>query len=181
MAVPAFGFSAGDFIAAVSVLKKTFGALRDTGGASSQYQHAILQLKSTRLALLRLQSLEPISEDMSIVDEIRKVSKACIIPFEDFLATICKLDAGLRSRKRKLRKAYAQVKWVWSLEPKWRRLEQSLDEAIRPSKILLLLEARQRSHNSNMVTLETKKLAAKPSGEIEEFAGVFNQKASSLD
>ena len=181
MVVPAFGFSAGDFIALVGVLKKTARALRNTGGASSQYQHAVLELRSLRSALLRLQSLEPIAEDSSIVEDIRKCSKACVIPLDGFLLSIEKLDERLTSRVPAFRKRYSQVQWAMKLEPKLKHLERSLDAAIQPLKMLLLLEARQSSINSDKLAAETNSLAHRLCGRLEDFVGDFGRKAFPFD
>jgi hypothetical protein len=39
--VPAFGVSAGDFIAAIKLITNVIKALRDTSFASNQYQEAL--------------------------------------------------------------------------------------------------------------------------------------------
>ena len=48
---PAFGFSAGDFVSAIGLIRKISKALREVGGASSGYQHAIIELKGLEHAL----------------------------------------------------------------------------------------------------------------------------------
>ena len=177
MVVPAFGFSAGDFIAAVGVLKKTARALRDSGGAASQYQHAVLKLRSLRSALIRLQSLEPASEDVSIVEEIRKCSKTCIIALDKFLVTIEKLDRDLEYKGRKWRKAHAQVKWAMRLEPELRQLEASLDADVQPLQILLQLDGRDSRLESEKVTLETRDLVRHMSNVFENSVALFSDLA----
>lgn len=41
MSGPAFGFSAGDFIAAVNFVVKVTKALKDVGGASDEYRSLV--------------------------------------------------------------------------------------------------------------------------------------------
>jgi hypothetical protein len=52
MAVP-FGFSAGDFMAAIHLVHKISTALRETDGASSQYNQTIGQLQGLEGLLRR--------------------------------------------------------------------------------------------------------------------------------
>ncbi len=51
MAVP-FGFSAGDFIAALKVVKDVIDALHDSGGAGAEYRELIDELYLLETALL---------------------------------------------------------------------------------------------------------------------------------
>ena len=178
MVVPAFGFSAGDFIAAVGVLRKTARALRDTGGAASQYQHTVLKLRSMRCALIRLQSLEPQNEDASVVEEIRKCSKACIIPLDKFLNSIANLDREFGHKGRTWRKSFTQAKWALKLEPELRQLEASLDAEVQPLQILLQLDERDSRTESDKNILETRDLARHTSNLLEGLVASYNDTAA---
>jgi len=57
MAVP-FGFSVGDFIAAIGLVTKIIGALQDSGGAASEYQSLTRDLASLQAALLKVDSAQ---------------------------------------------------------------------------------------------------------------------------
>ena len=47
-----FGFSAGDFIAAISLVSTVIDALRDSGDSSSEYRALITQLYTLKTTLL---------------------------------------------------------------------------------------------------------------------------------
>jgi hypothetical protein len=51
MVVPAFGFSAGDFISTIGVIARVAKALRDTDGAATYYQRTYLELQQLESVL----------------------------------------------------------------------------------------------------------------------------------
>jgi hypothetical protein len=51
---PAFGFSAGDFITAVRLIVKVSEALKESGGATEDYQDVMQELGALELILLQL-------------------------------------------------------------------------------------------------------------------------------
>lgn len=113
MPVPAFGFSAGDFISAIGkapstnlksitaktftqgLVKKVIKALKRTGGASTEYQHAIIELNGLKNVLRRLESLQPNQDNEHHVNAIRGVALACQLPLRDFLTKLEKYEVSL--------------------------------------------------------------------------------------
>jgi hypothetical protein len=57
MAVP-FGFSVGDFVAAIGLVAKITEALQDSGGAASEYQSLTRDLAKLQAALLKVDSAQ---------------------------------------------------------------------------------------------------------------------------
>lgn len=53
-----FGFSAGDFIAAINLVSTVIDALRESGDSSSEYRELISQLYTLETALLRVKRLD---------------------------------------------------------------------------------------------------------------------------
>jgi hypothetical protein len=53
-----FGFSAGDFIAAIELVSTVVKALRESGDSSTEYQTLVSQLYTLENALLRVKQLE---------------------------------------------------------------------------------------------------------------------------
>ncbi|KAF2195523.1 hypothetical protein K469DRAFT_543283 [Zopfia rhizophila CBS 207.26] len=49
--MPAFGFSVGDFIAAIGLIAKVIRALKDKCGAATEYQHLQLELQALERTL----------------------------------------------------------------------------------------------------------------------------------
>ena len=53
-----FGFSAGDFIAALGLVKTVISALEDSGNVSIEYRELLGELRSLETALIRVKGLE---------------------------------------------------------------------------------------------------------------------------
>ena len=53
-----FGFSAGDFIAALNLVSTVIDALRDSGDASLEYRELVRQLYTLEQALFRVKRIE---------------------------------------------------------------------------------------------------------------------------
>ena len=107
---PAFGFSAGDFVNAISkcgntyhgfglpsvvLIRKISKALKQTGGASAEYQDAVLELKSLKHTLRRLEALEPTEDNSKHVNAIRGMALACQLPLRDFLIKLESFESAL--------------------------------------------------------------------------------------
>jgi hypothetical protein len=107
---PAFGFSAGDFIAAAELTAKVIKALKETGGATSEFQNVLKELGSLHAILQHLQTLPVTESNLTYVNAVRALAQDCQKPLEDFLKQIekCSLLASGQGHKRvvsNLRKA----------------------------------------------------------------------------
>lgn len=76
-------------------MRKISKALKDTGGASSEYQDAILELNSLGNVLQHLAALEPTETTITHVNAIRRMALACQIPLKEFLDRIEKFEKPL--------------------------------------------------------------------------------------
>jgi len=130
--MPGFGFSVGDFIAAAGehpeiscwslglkiscpgLIKKVSDALKDAGGASSDYQYVIIELEGLDRALKVVAALQPDHNNDSHLNAIRGMALSCQLPLRQFLFKIQKYEGSLgaipssRSIPRNARKA----KWA---------------------------------------------------------------------
>lgn len=88
MVAPAFGFSVGDFIAAIGLVKKTTRALREVNGATSQFQSTILDLELLERVLTSVQGLDSQSVKDSTLQAVQLFGHACHIPLSHFVASI---------------------------------------------------------------------------------------------
>ena len=82
--VPAFGFSAGDFVSAIGLTIKISKALRETGGASAECRMVLQDLHNLQQVLRLLQDLRPVDGDLSHVNAIRGLAITCLIPLKEF-------------------------------------------------------------------------------------------------
>ena len=107
---PAFGFSIGDFISLIGMrvwlseflmltktdlIRKISKALKQTGGACSEYQNVIIELKSLKHTLQHLEALEPTEDNLSHVNAIRGMALACQLPLRDFMTKLEKYENSL--------------------------------------------------------------------------------------
>ncbi|KAL8951486.1 MAG: hypothetical protein Q9222_002540 [Ikaeria aurantiellina] len=92
---PAFGFSVGDFISTINLIRKISKALKSTGGASSEYQDAAIELKGLEHALQHLEALEPSEDNAGYVNAIRGMALACKIPLQEFMTKLERYEESL--------------------------------------------------------------------------------------
>ena len=76
-------------------MRKIGKALKRTGGASTEYQHAIIDLKSLENVLRHLESLELNQENEKHINAIRGMALACQLPLRDFWTKLEKYEASL--------------------------------------------------------------------------------------
>jgi hypothetical protein len=93
----AFGWSAGDLVASIKIVIKIAGALKDSGGAKTDFQEAIEFLFGLEITLQNLKSISPIltipSQEYIVQQEVKKISE----PLKEFFARVEKFDKCLGS------------------------------------------------------------------------------------
>lgn len=147
MTVP-FGFSAGDFVAALHVLSKAVSALQDSDGASSHFQHTILELNGLASVLKRVQALGPVGTASPTLQELHFVSHRCYIPLDTFLNDIQKLvpdlgheDIGNETSKWKncVKRPARRIQWALQLQKHLATLKVAITPELAAIEILLQL------------------------------------------
>ena len=132
---PAFGFSVGDFISAISgwtipsffeptmlilnfpdLIKKICRSLRQVGGASADYQHAIIELRGLENILQQLEALEPTEDNINYVNAIRGMALACQLPLRNFMTKLDKYESALGpfAERTSFRGVGRKAKWAVS-------------------------------------------------------------------
>src|SRR5271154_5849977 len=91
MSTPGFGFSVGDFIAAIQLLIQGYKALQTAGGAASDFQQYVAWLESVVPVLTQLESAP--------LDGVEDVVKACNGPLVAFKDKIKKYQKHLKSQE----------------------------------------------------------------------------------
>jgi len=86
MVAPAFGFSIGDFIAAIHLVKKISIALKDSGGAADEYRSLYTELQQLQLVLEELRDL-PTSSNASLnhYNAVRGMAYQVQVPLKAFV------------------------------------------------------------------------------------------------
>ena len=112
-----------------------------TGGASSEYQAAIIELKGLKHALQHLQALEPTEDNLSHVNAVRDMALACQLPLQDFLIRLKKYESSLGSwaDRTKYRDAGRKARWA-------------IEFAAEVEKLRALIAAKQISINLLLAT-----------------------------
>ena len=88
MVVAPFGFSVGDFLAAIDLVGKAAKALKETSGATRQFQQASVDLIALDNVLTRVQRLKPTSNNIDIVQTIHLCAHSCHLPLKHFIGEI---------------------------------------------------------------------------------------------
>jgi hypothetical protein len=108
-----FGFSVGDFIAAIELVTTVIDALQASGTARDEYRELVSQLRSLETALLRVKRLDG-EEQYDEVIALRQAASQCQRTIEEFWTKASKQHPGLRgcgSRSR-LKDGWMRVKWA---------------------------------------------------------------------
>ena len=92
---PTFGFSAGDFVAAIQLITKVTKTLRDSGGAAQEYQAVSQELTALVNILEQLGSLNPTDSNAGYVNAVRDLTLSCKPHLETFLEKIAKFERSL--------------------------------------------------------------------------------------
>jgi hypothetical protein len=135
----AFGWSVGDIVASIQLVAKIVVALKETGGAKSEYQESIEFLFGLEVTLQNLQTIAPVlltrSQESILQVEIEKIAK----PISIFFEKVKKLDTalGLDSKKGSWRAAPRKVQWAMQVLKEVKVLRDRISVPIASLNILL--------------------------------------------
>ena len=76
-------------------MKKVSKALKETGGAATEYQQVVIELESLKKVLQQLEAFEPTEDNARHVNAIRGMALACQLPLRDFMVKLEKYEASL--------------------------------------------------------------------------------------
>jgi hypothetical protein len=82
-----FGFSVGDFIAALEVVGAVIASLRETGGAKSQFRELTQELYALELALIHVKQLEFEEDQVHDYAALKQVACQCQFTIDAFWKT----------------------------------------------------------------------------------------------
>ena len=113
MPVP-FGFGVGDFIAVIKLITKVAHALKDSGGAASEYQDVVQELEYLQTILTHLGTVR-FRDVASTKPAVRLTSliSACQRPLEAFLERIASFNDSLNANSQRgfLHKIPRKAQW----------------------------------------------------------------------
>ncbi|CAM1509911.1 Fc.00g002460.m01.CDS01 [Cosmosporella sp. VM-42] len=116
MAAPGFGFSAGDFVAALRLIVDVSKALKDTGGAADEYRQVLVELQLLQKVIQLLQSRagpQPNASD-PFSAYAKQQTDLTLQSLADFLQFVSKFDAklGVQAQSGWFRGAGRKAQWA---------------------------------------------------------------------
>lgn len=113
-----FGFSVGDFIAALELIGKVSDALRDSGHATANFKALVEDVEQLKFVLLRVQQvkLDPRLRDQELAIEV--AANTGLIAVEGFWNKIAKYEKHLYAANKRLtvRDILARIEWAFKKE-----------------------------------------------------------------
>lgn len=177
MVIPAFGFSVGDFIAAINLLKETTKALREVSGATSQFQSTILDLNLLEKVLTSVQRLDPQPVKDSTLHAVQLCGQSCFIPLSRFLKSIDKFEGhlawsshGSRTISNRITAAGRKAQWALSVEGKVAKLKASIGPQLTTINLLLQLEQLDQHKHHHSETTETLSTVRQVQSQVTDLA-----------
>jgi hypothetical protein len=145
MAVP-FGFSAGDFVAGIHLVHKVITALRETDGASSQYNQTISELHGLEGLLRNVQSAHSADVDPQQLNKLQLLGRECYIPLNKFFSKIKVLEPSLGNLATgnnriidRTKRAARKVHWGLQVKKELSELTAAMGPRISAINMQLLL------------------------------------------
>lgn len=112
--VPVLSLHVADLLLLQGLVKRISKALKETGGASSEYQLVVIELKSLENILRHLETLQPAEDNVTQINAIRGMALACQLPLRDFMIKLERYESTLGpfADKRTLRAMAKKSKWA---------------------------------------------------------------------
>lgn len=109
-----FGFSAGDFISGIHLIRDLIKALEDTAGSSADYRDLIRELYSLERALLEVKHLDLDESQHTQGVALQQAATQCQHTIDEFLQKIGKFQPSLRTggSKSHWRDGLRKVEWA---------------------------------------------------------------------
>lgn len=92
---PTLHSTLADVFVSTDLIRKISKALKETGGASPEYQDAVLELNGLKHVLQHVEALEPTEDNLGHVNAIRGMALACRLPLQEFLKELDKYEGSL--------------------------------------------------------------------------------------
>jgi hypothetical protein len=125
-----FGWSAGDLVAAVNTLAKIGKALKDSGGAATEYQEAVTYLNSITRTLNGLEELLQNNPNLRWETDLAEQGNILRSVIEDFDKKIKKYDnsLGAETERKKARRVPREVQFALFLSDQVKELRTAITQ-----------------------------------------------------
>ncbi|KAI1080365.1 hypothetical protein F5B20DRAFT_540353 [Whalleya microplaca] len=135
-----FGFSAGDFLAALKLTGTVIDCLCESSASSASYRELLNELYALESALLRVKRLD-LDEDQKVEKiALRQAAAQCQRTIDDFWGTIQKYHPNLQEggSSSRLRDGWVKVKWVLLKKEDLEKFKRDIAAHTNSITILLL-------------------------------------------
>ncbi len=135
-----FGFSAGDFIAALNLVSTVIDALRDSGSAGLEYRELVRELYTLEQALFRVKRIE--LEESQIVEQIalQQAASQCHRTIDEFWRKVRKYQPhlGQEMSSPRIKSGWMRIKWALCKKDDLARFKADLQGHTSSIEVLLL-------------------------------------------
>lgn len=128
-----FGGSAGEIVAALQLLSKVIGALKDTDGASSDYQEATTFLRIVSVTLEHLKSLQAAPLDPGLAcnpEQVCEHVQELLLLFRNQILSSFERDLGAGSTRIRFLSAGRKIKCAFPTSKKVKTLQTKIGGSI---------------------------------------------------
>ncbi|KAL8774266.1 MAG: hypothetical protein Q9209_001017 [Squamulea sp. 1 TL-2023] len=128
-----------------TLLHKVRKALKNSGGASTDYQHVIIELQELENVLRQFEAIEPTEHNAGQINAIRGMALACQIPLRDFLTKIEQYEASMSpfSTRFTFKGAAHKTEWALSLTGDVTKLRALVAAKVLSINLLLAMHVSQ--------------------------------------
>jgi len=112
--LPPFGFSVGDFVSGINLIRELTKALEDSAGSAAEYRELIKELYSLERALLEVKALDLDESQHAQQVALRQAATQCQQTIDGFLQKIRKFQPALCTggSKSSWRDGLRKVEWA---------------------------------------------------------------------
>jgi len=142
MSAPGFGFSVGDFFAALQLIGKISTALKNSGGAADDYQSLRIELQQLQLLLEQLRDLPTAStSSLNHYNAVRGMACQVQIPLRDFVNKMRSYHEklGVSNDQPAWRSAKRKMQWAISMREDVREMRAVVTMKIVSVSVLLTI------------------------------------------
>ena len=135
-----FGWSAGDIVATLTLLHKVVVALKDTGGASSDYQDVSYFLNILSVTLQHLKALQAAPLDPNLAKNIEKHCaqiQGPLTAFHERISSRFERDLGAESTRLMFLTAGRKIQWALSMSKEVKKLQEKIGGSVAAIGIVL--------------------------------------------
>lgn len=152
-----------DWILYKGLVKRVSKALKETGGAATEYQQVVVELKGLKNVLRQLEAFDPTEDNFRYVNAIRGMALACQMPLREFMVKLEKYEASLGpfADRKSFRTVGRKARWATAFSADVEKLRAmiaakniSIDLllAMHCSQTLSRTEARGKREHTDLMT-----------------------------